>query len=183
MAFTGDVRFKTILASVLEENELRGKSPYEIQYAGGNSGWSFGVPQYDLSTRNQEGINLFIRILQNAKNGSNYIIDDGDPLTGRTNDKKVADLLAKAKMIGGQSLSAEEKGLINQALSSTYGISAIDGALDGTLQRLINDATRATNLTSGDDRTFLQSDLGRLFLCDYDNQLDITPGGDLEKFI
>ena len=87
MAFTGDVRFKTLLASVLEQNELRGKSPYELQFAGGNSGWSFGVPQYDLSTKRQDGIDLFTKILQNAKNGSNYIIDDGDPLTGRTNDK------------------------------------------------------------------------------------------------
>jgi len=103
MAFTGDVRFKTLLASVLEQNELGGKSPYELQFAGGNSGWSFGVPQYDLSTKRQDGIDLFTKILQNAKNGSNYIIDDGDPLTGRTNDKKVADLLAKAKMKGGTS--------------------------------------------------------------------------------
>ena len=105
MAFTGDVRFKTILASVLKKNELNGESPYKLLWAGNsNSGWSFGVPQYDLSTNNQEQIKLFTEILQKAKNGSNYIIDDGDPLTGRTNDKKIADLLAKAKMKGGQSL-------------------------------------------------------------------------------
>ena len=31
MAFTGDVRFKTLLASVLEKNELNGASAYELR--------------------------------------------------------------------------------------------------------------------------------------------------------
>lgn len=32
MSFTGDVRFKTILARVLEKNELNGKSAYALYF-------------------------------------------------------------------------------------------------------------------------------------------------------
>jgi hypothetical protein len=81
MNFTGDIAFKEKLARVLEKNELNGKSPYALYFATKNSksGWSFGIPQYDLSTRN--GRALFQRILNNAQDANgNFIVDDGDPL-------------------------------------------------------------------------------------------------------
>ncbi|MBN2653564.1 MAG: hypothetical protein JXR79_00410 [Nitrospirae bacterium] len=191
MSFTGDaetIRFKTILASVLEKNELNGKSPYALYFAtkASNSGWSFGVPQYDLSEGNN--VNLFRDILINAQvkdNSGNYIyvIDDGDPTTNRANDKKVADLFAKAKSKDSSLLTSTERGLIDKALSSDYGKSAIDNSLDPWLTTLITDANRVIALTSGADKTFLQTDIGKLFLCDYDNQYYIDSGGKLEKFV
>jgi hypothetical protein len=138
MSFTGDaetIRFKTLLASVFEMNELAGKSAYALYFATkkSDSGWSFGVPQYDLGSRNQEGIDLFRRILQNPMDQGRYIIDDGDPKTDRLHDRKVDDLVRRAQIKGGSSLSPHEvNDLINKALSSTYGMSAIDGALDST---------------------------------------------------
>ncbi len=192
MSFTGDaetVRFKEILARVLEKNELNGKSPYALAFATKNSngGWSFGVPQYDLSTGS--GVDLFRNILENAqvKDESGnyiYIIDDGDPTTDREHDKKLLDLLSKAKSKNSTSLSSTERGFIDQALSSEYGITAIDNSLDSWFnQKLIPTADRVIALTSGADKDFLQSDLEKLFLCDFQNQYGISEGGPLEQFV
>jgi|GEM_PF-3870038 len=184
MSSAEEIRFKELLARVLEKNELSGRSPYKLCFATkySDSGWSFGVPQYDLGVGNNR--ELFRDILTKAKNGDKHIIDDGDPKTDREADKKVADLCAKANKKGGDSLTTDERKLIDRALSSPYGKAAIDASLADWIDRnLLPAAKRATELASGADRGFLKTDLGKLFLCDFQNQHFIKEGGKLEHFI
>ena len=136
MSYSGDAAFKAILAQVLRQNELGNKTPYQLYFATKSSvsGWSFGVPQWDLSVNNF-GQALFADILQKATytdaNGvTQYFIEDNDPNTGRLNDTVVLDLIAKAQKKGGASLSPAEQAYINSALSSAYGMSAIDAKLE-----------------------------------------------------
>ncbi|MDF0653026.1 MAG: hypothetical protein P0121_16335 [Nitrospira sp.] len=193
MPFTGTadvIRFKGLLNDVLIQNELGGAAPYALSSAKtGRSGYSFGVPQYDRSVAgsmagNKTARNLFQDILRNATDSNgNYLIDDGNSTTSRLNDSLVDTLYNKAIQVGGASLPPSEKTLVNTALNSVYGRQEIDGALDGTLQLRIDKADGVIALATGADRTFLESALGKLFLCDYDNQFSITPGGALVKFV
>jgi Ca2+-binding RTX toxin-like protein len=188
--FTGDITFKNKLFNVLRKNESGTKkalgsedTAYVLTAPGStNSGWTFGYIQYDLSTGNTDGIDLFKDILMNAvdTNGQ-YIIDDGDPTTDRAHDTKVKELLSKAQLKGGLGvtggLTTDDVTSITQALSSTYGKGEIDGSLDAALQKLVEYADAAKNAASQTDQTFLEKDIARLFLCDYANQfgLDRNP--------
>lgn len=186
MPFTGtpdEIRLKELLNDLFIQNELGGASPYALSAAKvGRSGYSYGVPQYDLSIPG-DGRTVLQDVLQSAMSGGSFIVDDGNPATGRSNDAEVLRLYNLAIQPGGTSLNSIDRGKIDQALSSTYWVQKIDAELDATLGDRLANADRVINLTSGPDRTFLQSDLGKLFLCDYDNQYSITPGGALEKFV
>ncbi|MCK9395813.1 MAG: hypothetical protein M0Q44_09510, partial [Methylobacter sp.] len=180
--FTGDVTFKNKLFTLMGLNEASGKTsntPYVLSWANtANSGWSFGYIQYDLSTGNADGNDLFKDILRNAVDSAgNYIIDDGDPTTGRLDDKLVAALCNQAKTKNGQGLSSAEQSLISSALSSTYGMREINGNVDGALQKLIDFADKVKVAASPSDQAFLQSDLARLFLCDYGNEFGVNGTG------
>lgn len=171
------------------QNELGGASPYALSAAkAGKSGYSFGVPQYDLSV-NVDGRTLLQDILKNAMSGGSFIVDDGNPATGRDQDAEVLRLYNLAIQPGGTSLNAVDRGKINQVLSSTYGVQEIDTKLDVTLGTRLTKADAVINLIAGPDRAFLESDIGKLFLCDYDNQYGITlpsgsnPGGALVQFV
>jgi len=183
--------FKNKLFEILTQNELGGASPYALSFAGGRSGYSFGVTQLDV-TNNPDALDVFELILLNAKDSNgNYIIDDGDPNTPRgtvdnIQDRKVLDLLNKAlNPAGGTSLpvGSSNRALIDAALNSTYGRQQVEAADDVQLQLDIDAANRVIGLVAGADQAFLQSDIGKLFLCDYANQLDITVGGPLERFV
>ena len=181
--FTGDIAFKNKLFNVLRKNESGSSralgsedTAYVLTAPGSsNSGWSFGYIQYDLSTGNADGIKLFTDILLNAvdTNGK-YIVDDGDPTTDREHDKKVAELLSKAKLKGGLGvtggLTTDDVNGITLALSSTYGKGKIDGSVDDALQKLVEYADAVKKAASQADQTFLKKDIARLFLCDYANQ-------------
>ena len=124
MPFTGTadvVRLKGLLNQVLIQNELGCASPYALSSAKtGRSGYSFGVPQYDLSVSgNVVERALFERILQQATDANgNFTIDDGNPATSRTNDTLVASLYNKAIQMGGTSMLQSEKALVDAALNS-----------------------------------------------------------------
>ncbi|MDF0666770.1 MAG: calcium-binding protein [Nitrospira sp.] len=192
MPFTGtpdEIRLKGLLNDLFLQNELSGASPYTLSFAVGKSGYSFGVPQFDLSS-NSDGQNLLKEILENATISGSFIVDDGNPATGRSNDTEVLRLRSLAIQPGGISLNPSDKAKINQALGSSYGVQAIDDALDPHLGLLLNKANAVINLTSGPDRTFLESDLGKLFLSDFDNQYNIelpnppmSQGGALARFV
>lgn len=193
MPFTGtpdEIRLKGLLHDLFIQNELGGASPYALSFATtGKSGYSFGIPQYDLS-KNTDARDILRAILENATSGGSFMVDDGNPATGRSDDAEVLRLLGLAIQPGGISLNSSDKGTINQALSSTYGMQRIDGDLDPHLGSLLNTADAVINLTSGADRAFLESDLGKLFLSDYDNQYNIelpnfptSPGGTLVRFV
>lgn len=184
ITFTGDVAFKQRLFRVLEKNELSGVSPYSIKFAtsASRSAWSFGWLQHDLGTAFAQA--LFRDILEQATNAvGTFLIQDGDPNTGRSNDRLIATLVAAARQRSAVSLSPADEQLVNSALASTYGVNRIDGVVDSSFQNLIDRANQVAALTTGSDRAFLQSDFGKLFLCDYHNQYSITPRGPLERFV
>jgi trimeric autotransporter adhesin len=193
MAFTGtpaEIAFKVVLARVLARNELSGSSPYELFWAGtAASGWTFGPLQYDVAG-NSTARNLLADILLNAVDASgNYIADDGNPNTGRgtvgnIQDTVVSTLLQHASVTGGGGLSAAERAQINTALASAYGVNAIDSAVDAGLTDLMAFANRTTTrFARPADRPFLESDLGKLFLCDFANQYSTASRAQLQSFL
>lgn len=140
MPFTGttaEIAFKQKLHRVLEKNELNGESAYALRWAGtANSGWSFGVPQWDLSVGSTFNSNLFLDILLNATDSAgNFVIDDGDAATARGTPANILDtavntLWSKAQLKGGVGPTDAERTLVNQALASAYGRDKIDSAED-----------------------------------------------------
>src|SRR6266508_4558935 len=192
MNFTGtpqDIAFKQKLFHVLQQNELGGASPYQLIFAGGKSGYSFGVSQLDVS-HNSLALATFKDILLNAVDFEGfYIIDDLNPATQRgtvnnIQDTKILDLVNKAlNPAGGTSLTSDDINLINVALSSEYGKQQIELADDAQLTTDLDAANRVINLVGGVDQAFLMTDLGKLFLADYENQFHIDPDGLLEQFI
>lgn len=69
MPFTGtpdEIRLKGFLNDLFIQNELGGASPYVLSFAkAGKSGYSFGVPQFDLSS-NTDGQNVLKARIQVA---------------------------------------------------------------------------------------------------------------------
>ena len=169
------VAFKNFLYQVFLANELGGNASTAYQLsppATPTSGWTFGYPQYDLSAGTQA--DLFQTILQNYADNYAGTIPPED---------QVAVLVAAASDKGNlNSLTPDQQKWINSALSSNDGQTLINNSLDGWFDHLISDANAAA-LGSAADQPFLQSNLGMLFLCDYDNQLGITSNGPLAQYI
>jgi hypothetical protein len=187
-----DVAFKEKLISVLEKNELGSLSPYVLRWAGtAESGWSYGVVQYDLGQANETGRWTFVDVLLNAKDSAgNFIIDDGDPTTGRgtvdaVDDTKVWDLYIKAQTKGGQGLTAEEKTLINMALQSIEGKRIIDQSYNTYFDTELfpDKVIPIINMATGADHAFLESDLGKIFIVDFCNQFGTRNRNRLKNFV
>ena len=84
----------------------------------------------------------------------------------------------------GSALTSNQKTLVDQALSSSYGIQKINEAylteLDTAIIKIDGVISKVTDATN---KAFLQTDFGRLFLIDYNNQFYIAPGGEMEQFL
>src|SRR4030095_10576711 len=102
-------------------NELGSKTAYTLSWAGtAGSGYSFGYVQWDLA-KNSTARTILRNILENATNAAGqYIIEDNDSETGRSNDSLIISLMNTAQQPGAHSLSPTQRSLIDQALSSTY---------------------------------------------------------------
>lgn len=189
--FSGDIVFKERLMRVIKKNELNGKSPYALYWAGtSQSGWSFGEVQYDLSGGLDTALELFAKVLLNAKdNVDKYLVDDDKPATGRgtvdnIEDKKVKDFYDRAQRKGGTSLSKSEIVLINQALASDYGRIEIDRSYDGYIDDvLMEEVNKSIVRVSGEDRKFLETDISKLFIIDFANQYGTKMKGRLRDFL
>lgn len=195
--FTGDVTFKEQLIRVLEINELNGLSPYSLSWAGTpESGWSFGVVQYDIGAL-EFARNLFLDVLLNAKDANgNYIVLDSnsstgryhlDPITGQmiVEDTTVLDLFEKAQTAGGQGLTAAEQTLINAALQSSYGVQHIDESYNQYFDTELfpNKVDPVLAMATGPDLAFLQGALGRIFVIDFSNQYGSANVTRLKNFV
>jgi hypothetical protein len=151
--------FKRKVHDVMMKNELwDGIGAYEISLCkASRSGYSFGPVQWDL-LNNPSTRPLFQNIL------AHEIADEASR-------KEIVD---KVTTKGGR-LSPREKGLVDLALVSTYGRSAIHAAYQTELDQKIAKVDSVINGVANEkNRAFLQTDLARLFLIDYDNQM---PGG------
>ena len=157
-----------VVKQMLTKNEVGNTSPYVISDAKkGNSGYSFGQCQWDLS-HNSDGQKIFEDILTNAKDADGKNIFTGDEVD------KVKEIVEKH----GDISSYNDR--INQALQSDYGKATIDQKFDAQIDNYIN---RLDNLISelkakngADDPAAAyieKSPLMQMQLIDYDNQLHI----------
>jgi len=184
MRFTGGdnlTGFKKLVHDVFMKNELRnGEGAYELSYAkAGRSGYSFGPVQWDLLQNHEIKKNelfardLFADILTNAKDSNGNGIIDTD---ARNN------ILNKVATTG--FLTPNQRNLIKDALSSSYGVQKINEAYLTELDTAITKIDGVINKVSDpENKAFLQTDLGRLFLIDYNNQFNISPNRQMERFL
>ena len=178
MRFTGGDNlsgFNRLVHNVFMKNELNnGEGAYEISYCkAGRSGYSFGPVQWDLKSNPAMRQGLFTDILTNAKDSNGNIIIDLNTRNSILNH-----------VAGNGSLSPGERNLVNQALSSSYGVQKINEAYLTDLDTAISKIDGVINkVTDPEDKAFLQTDLGRLFLIDYNNQFNISSNGPMEKFL
>lgn len=181
--FTGGDNLTGLLQlyhEAMMQNELRnGYGAYEVSYAGGKSGISFGANQMDLS-EDLEVVNLFIDILSKAiDNAGNLIFTQNEILSLKKND-----MLSQKKQtlenIFGNNLIR-----VNMALSSDYGRAAIDAAyLVEMTQRAAHIEKVIQYIKNPAAREFYDSDLGGVLLFDYHNQYNLAFHGPLlENYI
>ncbi|MGH8614789.1 MAG: hypothetical protein ACREYF_22870 [Gammaproteobacteria bacterium] len=191
MKFTGGdnlTGFKKLINDIFMRNELyNGDGGYEISHArAGESGYSFGPVQWDPSTghiikkgntiaEDLTAKSLLTRILSNAKDSAgNAIVTN--PVT-----------LANNASTKGSTLIDSEIATINAALSSEYGVQAVNDAylieLDTKVARI--DALVAELRGAGRQQAadFIEhNQTMQLLLIDYDNQFGIdgidVNGGD-----
>ena len=145
--------YKYKVAENLIINELGGISDgYMLSHAGtGESGWSFGAHQYDLSV-NKEGREIIKQILDNQYGEKFYLTIEAD--------------LIKSKDI--HSLDKDTIIKINQALSSDFGKDLINKDFIQEVNKVCSHIERVENklgiaLTVGE----------KLMLVDYHNQYNL----------
>ncbi|MCK8823973.1 hypothetical protein [Fuchsiella alkaliacetigena] len=154
---------------VLMVNELfAGKGAYELQHAKlGQSGYSFGPIQWDLSQRTEARRN-FKRILLTV---------------GSFSKNELGEIMSKVKRSGAK-LNKEQIKKINEALSSPRGKQIIEELYLKELKKNINRIEEVIEeVAKAEYRDFLDSTVAKLFLLDYHNQFDISSGGEMEKFL
>ena len=192
MRFTGGdslTGFRKLVHQIMMQNELRnGEGAYEVSHAkAGRSGYSFGPVQWDLLSnhliKNDPDPNnriyarqAFDDILANAKYTDGSLVFDDNSRTSVIN--KV--------VTKGAVLTEDQKSLINDALESDYGIREINDLYPIELDNAITKIDSIiSNVADPGSRAFLQTDIARLFLIDYNNQFNINTGskGEMKRFL
>ncbi len=173
---TGWSADKKALHNVFLVNECSESNAYSVSHAGTeNSGYSFGFNQFDLSA-NSDGRTIFENIMDNAKDSSGSQIIS-------SSDKTAIKQVWKTK--GNQNaFTSAQKTLLNNALSSTYGKNEINTTyaeeLDSCLERV---NTVINSVTDSADKTFLETQVVKLFLADYHNQYNLSVNGKMNKYL
>ena len=178
MRFTGGdslTGLRKLVDDVFMKNELKnGEGAYEISYCkAGRSGYSFGPVQWDLRNNATIRQGMFTDILTNARDSNGNIIVDANTRN---------DILNKVATTG--FLSFNQSNLVNKALSSNYGVQKINETylteIDTAISKIDGVINKVTDL---ENKAFLQTDIGRLFLIDYNNQFYIATDGQMERFL
>ncbi|PKN20071.1 MAG: hypothetical protein CVU71_06860, partial [Deltaproteobacteria bacterium HGW-Deltaproteobacteria-6] len=152
---------KKLLNDMYMANELKnGYGAYEISHAQkGNSGYSFGPVQWDLK-KNDAGRDIFIDILANATDVN------GNKIISTSIVETISGKIVKSGIEG--KLTLDERNVIDQALSSTYGINKINNAYSAALNEKIEriDAVIAA-VDPPQYKKFIQNnDIVKLFIAD-----------------
>lgn len=182
--------FEKKLHEVLMQTELRdGYGAYELSYAKGKSGLSFGGNQMDLGrdkkpehpqdpNKYKYGAVLF-EILKEAKDKSgNAVLSQAEQnevlkrdywVRGRTPEAVFGDLLPK----------------INSALSSDYGVQKINETYVKEIRKKISDVERIISaLTNeGNKKALSTNDELKIKLVDYHNQFNLEKGGAMMHYL
>jgi Ca2+-binding RTX toxin-like protein len=168
MIFTGPSELqalKQLIVNLFKLNES--KQPYSLTFAGGNSGFSFGYPQFDLGQGDAALNKEFVSILTNATDVATgqFIVDSN--LTGTARTAAIATLAALAETSGNKSaLTRAQLLTIDSALSSTYGELSIDSYTDQYLTATIEKiSTELSGLVPADE-AFGYSNLFQLLVVD-----------------
>jgi len=171
---------RSVIKIMLIRTELGNNSAYKIYDAGGNSGYSFGQPQWDLSANREiaEGLTaqgLFENILRTQ-------------IADETMINSIMDTVKDASL----ALTDDEERSVNAALSSEYGKQEINAKFDTYVDKMIgrldsfvselraySDQLRASGNTQEADRVQQRADyidnnqLLQMEIIDYDNQFSI----------
>jgi len=172
-----DAEIRANLDAVLLTNELGGKSPYVLQNAGSNSGYSFGGIQWDLS-KNKVGKGIILDILNNATDAQ------GNKFFSSAASKGVYDKLI---LPGGTSLEGTAnkvlKNLVESAMGSDYGRMKTDAGFAPFVDGLVAQANAVISFAPAKYQTFLETPEARIFLTDYANQFGLSPTGPMADLI
>ncbi|TAL43533.1 MAG: hypothetical protein EPN89_15610, partial [Methylovulum sp.] len=165
--------FNKLAHEAMMRNELNnGRGAYEIQDAGGKSGYSYGPVQWDLTSGAQVYKDDFKKILTNATDVTGSLIFSGSEI------KTVFDTV-----ITHQNISTFET-RINQALASDYGQKIINTNYQRYLGSEVTDIENIISTVSDStDKAFLTTDAAKLFLFDYNNQYTLSSNGALHKYL
>lgn len=170
-----------IYHEVMMKNELyNGKGAYQLSFAGGQSGFSFGGNQMDMG-QDKRYIELFVNILENASDttGSKILSEQEIAEITGLNDVNLSQKGQTINEIFGTNIIK-----INQTLSSDYGKQIINEAykieiaeksqeIDQIVESMQNPAAKA----------FYNTDLGKALLFDYNNQYGIENDSPFLKYI
>lgn len=181
-----------IVYKVLLQTELSGATNriYALSHAvGGTSAWSFGAPQFDMGDEANpttgptygKATELFENILSNAKNSTGEFIiknlTSGSPPVVVSREERIRRFCETARSQTG-AFSSAELGLIDLALSSNYGVNAIDTATTEYIAKIVERVDQVIPSTLD-----ANSNLAFALLADYHNQLNISPGGNAEQYL
>jgi hypothetical protein len=170
--FTG---FEKVVHDLMMCNELMGcYGAYQVSFAGGESGLSFGGNQMDMYDKPAYA-KIFSDILENATNSDGKIIFQKSEVLSIVGDKDLH-LQGKGKtpkMVFGKDLDH-----VNAALSSAYGINAINAAYLRAIKHHITHVETTIGLMKNSAaKAFYGTDFGKALLFDYHNQYNLNPEG------
>ncbi|MEZ5691983.1 MAG: hypothetical protein R3D71_10030 [Rickettsiales bacterium] len=169
-----------IIGVVLAKNEvgndsINNEEPYKLSYAGGNSGYSFGWNQLDLS-KNSKAIDHLTNILTNAidPNTGNLVVDDINTFLANYRNALITHGILPNSVIT----------QIELALSSAYGKTYLASLFEQTtleninyvLSELYKAGEKYVSAALEDPKILIQ-------LTDYHNQFNISIGGKMEQFL
>ena len=185
--------FHRLASQLIITNEIGEGDPYRIANVAiksgtklytqfPESGYSFGFVQWDLAN-NVNGRTIFTSILDQAVSKGLLTANDEAVILIKVKLKN-KDFLQNPKL----DLSDREVGLINKALDSPDGRDVINSEHKSAVSEAVSSADRAIALATvpvapgfwGSDA---QPSVARLFLADFHNQLRISPGRQMERFL
>jgi Ca2+-binding RTX toxin-like protein len=172
------------LHNVLSKTELQdGAGAYNLSFAGGKSGFSYGGNQMDLGGRDEkhEADVKFIEILKNACDSNGKRIVNPELLDTKIIEKREHTAIGvplEAKF------NKQELAQINAALSSDYGRKVIDAAYKKEIKDTIThvELVIKNDIKNPEIQKELSNEVWKVRLADYHNQMVLGRGGPLVKF-
>ena len=164
---------------IMMKNELYGGyGAYRLSYAEGESGFSFGGNQMDLS-RHPRKAEILVDILNQAKD------EQGTPIFSQLEVELISgnqneNLTIKKRTL--ENAFGDNLIRINSALSSEYGRNKIDAAYLPEMKMRADYIQKAIeSINNPAAKKFYDTIVGKAFLFDYHNQFNLSLDGKLMK--
>lgn len=184
LRFTGGDKLsdlQKIYHEIMMVNELyNGMGAYQVTFAGGESGISFGGNQVDMKEQ-KKYIPVFVDILKHATdNQGNHFFTSSEVanIVGKNNEKLIKSPNSLEDFFG------PYLDKVNAALSSEYGRAKIDAVYLVEMQENADHIDRAiAAITNPAAKEFYSSGIGKLLLFDYHNQYGLELNGRLYDYL